>query len=92
MPAVSNNSPLMYLSSSKPTVERYYFEMFGKAYSVPTGIIAYGDKPDVVLNGALRLGIEMTRFYVTGGRLPKSEQAQRKLREIAVAKGDQLYQ
>jgi hypothetical protein len=34
----------------------------------------------------------MTRFYVTEGVSPNSEQAQRKLREIVIAKGDQLYQ
>ena len=31
-------------------------------------------------------------LYVTEGASPNSEQAQRKVREIAVAKGDQLYQ
>ena len=73
-------------------VERHYFEMFRKAYSLPSGTISYGDKPDVVLEGASKLGIEMTRLYVTEGASPNSEQAQRKVREIAVAKGDQLYQ
>jgi hypothetical protein len=80
------------MPSEQQRVERHYFEMFRKTYSLPPGIITYGDKPDVVVNGPAKLGIEMTRFYVTVGASPNSEQAQQRLREIAVAQGDQLYQ
>ncbi len=74
------------------SIEPYYFEMFRKAYPLPPGIVTYSDKPDVVLNGKQRVGIEITNFYVTKGGSPNSEQVQSKRRKAAVATGQKLYQ
>lgn len=73
-------------------IEQYYFEMFRKAYTLPPGDIIYADKPDVLLNGTQKLGIEITNFYVTEGASPASEQVQGKLRKTAVAEGYRLFQ
>jgi len=73
-------------------IERYYFDMFRKAYPLPSGAICYGDKPDVIVNGTHTIGIEITRFYVADGAFSDSEQVQRKRLETAVAKGQHLYQ
>src|ERR1017187_8559629 len=73
------------------TIERYYFEMFRKAYPLPPGEITYADKPDVLLCGTQKLGIEITNFYVTEGTSPASEQVQCKLRKTAVAEGHRIY-
>jgi len=43
--------------------ERHYFEMFRRAYPLPAGAIRYDDKPDVILEGEQKLGIEITNFY-----------------------------
>lgn len=73
-------------------IERYYFEMFRKAFPLPPGTIAYSDKPDVILNATRKIGIEITNFYVTGGGSSRSEQVQCKRREDAVSKGQRLYE
>jgi hypothetical protein len=72
--------------------ERDYFEMFRKVYPLPAGTIRYGDKPDVIVDGTQKLGIEITNFYLTGGASASSEQVQRKRREAAVFEGQRLYQ
>jgi hypothetical protein len=66
---------------SNQEIERHYFEMFRRDYDVPQGVVVYGDKPDVVIDGDRKVGIEVTRFYLEDGQLPTSEQRQRKLRE-----------
>jgi hypothetical protein len=73
-------------------IERYYFEMFRKVYRLPPGTINYGDKPDVILEGAQTIGIEITRLYVADGSNSESEQAQRERREAAVSQAQQLYE
>ena len=72
-------------------IERYYFEMFRKAYALPPGEITYADKPDVLLNGAQQIGIEITNFYVTGGTSAASEQVQSKLRKAVVSEGHRIF-
>ena len=61
---------------SNDRIERHYFEKFRKIYPLPDGYIAYGDKPDVIVRGSRKLGIEITNFYVLSGNLLKSEQRQ----------------
>ena len=78
--------------SKQQTIERHYFEMFRKAYPLPSGRIDYDDKPDVILNGTQKLGIEITNLYVTDGSCPASEQVQRVRRKAVVSKAQQLYE
>ena len=72
-------------------IERYYFENFRKAYALPAGQLTYADKPDVIIDGAQRIGIEITNFYVAEGRSAASEQVQSGLREKAVKGGHRFY-
>ena len=73
-------------------IECYYFEMFRKVYPLPSGTINYRDKPDVILDGTQKIGIEITRFYGTDGSNSESEQAQRERRETAVYQAQHLYE
>jgi hypothetical protein len=72
-------------------IERHYFERFPKAYSLPTGQLGYGDKPDVTLAGERTIGIEVTRFYLQPGSRLESKQRQRPLRDAVVEQAQALY-
>ena len=72
-------------------LEQYYFEMFRRDYQLPEGTIVHGDKPDVILEGKRKIGIEITNFFLESGALPESEQIQRKAREAVVSKAQQVY-
>jgi hypothetical protein len=76
---------------SNQEIEQYYFEMFRKDYQLPEGTIVHGDKPDVILEGKRKIGIEITNFFLESGALPESEQVQRKAREAVVSKAQQVY-
>lgn len=74
-------------------IERHYFEMFCKRYpQMPPGPIVYGNRPDVIVEGPRRIGIEITRFFLEEGSLPQSEQRQRKLRDEVVSKAQDLFE
>jgi uncharacterized protein YxeA len=77
--------------NSKQKIEKHYFEMFREAYSLPSGEIEFGDKPDVIINGPKKIGIEMTNFYLKDGSSSKSEQKQQLLREAVVNSAQELY-
>jgi hypothetical protein len=77
---------------SNQKVERSYFEMFHKDYPLPMGSIIYGDKPDVILEGERKIGIEITNFFLEEGNLPESEQVQRKAREKVISDAQRMYQ
>ena len=51
------------LKKSNKEIEQYYFEMFSRDYPLPIGTIEYGDKPDVILTGVRKIGIEITNFF-----------------------------
>ena len=72
-------------------IERHYFERFREAYSLPTGQLGYGDKPDVTLTGDRTIGIEVTRFYLQPGSRLESKQRQRPLRDAVVEQAQPLY-
>ena len=75
----------------QPEIERHYFEQFQKAYPLPAGKIKYGDKPDVTITGAQKLGIEITNFYLEEGASTSSEQVQSGRRESVVSRAQTLY-
>lgn len=77
---------------SNQDIERHYFEMFRKDYPLPLGNIIYQDKPDVILEGERKIGIEITNFYLEKGELPESEQRQRGLREAIISDAQCNYQ
>ncbi|MBC8410784.1 MAG: hypothetical protein H8E12_19015 [Rhodobacteraceae bacterium] len=73
-------------------IEKHYFEMFRRIYQLPEGKVIYGDKPDIVIEGKKRVGIEITNFFLEDGNLPESEQVQRKIRERVVSDTQKIYQ
>ncbi|MBQ0946618.1 hypothetical protein KAK07_25050 [Ideonella sp. 4Y16] len=79
-------------STSNAQVERYYFEQFRNDFPLPAGEIIYTDKPDVIIRGPTRLGIEITNLYIRPGADPTSEQVQRRRREQALHLAQSLYQ
>jgi hypothetical protein len=78
--------------ASNQEIEQYYFEMFRKDYPLPHGTVIYDDKPDVILDGDKKIGIEITNFFLEKGNLTKSEQIQRKLREKVIKSAQHNYQ
>lgn len=76
---------------SKQEIERYYFGMFRRDYQLPEGTVVHRDKPDVILEGARKIGIEITNFLLESGALPQSEQVQRRAREAVVSRAQQIY-
>jgi hypothetical protein len=76
---------------SNDKIERRYFEKFRQVYQLPDGIVVYGDKPDVKIVGARKIGVEMTSFFLKSGSLFDSEQRQRPLRAKIVNQAQTLY-
>lgn len=76
---------------SNQDIEQYYFGMFRRDYQLPEGTIVHGDKPDVILEGKRKIGIEITNFFLENGALPESEQVQQKAREAVVSKAQRVY-
>lgn len=71
--------------------EQHYFEQFRRDYPLPDGDIEYIDKPDVIVRGALSLGIEITNLYIAPGSNPASEQVQRHGREQILKQAQAAY-
>jgi hypothetical protein len=76
---------------SNQEIERHYFELFRRIYPLPDGQVQHGDKPDVIIDGERRLGIEVTNFFLERGELPESEQNQRNIREDVLKKAHRKY-
>jgi len=79
------------MQSKQQRIERYYFGQFRKAFRLPEGQIKHGDKPDIIIHGTPKIGIELTNFYLDDGALPTSEQRQRELRDSVVSQSQKLY-
>ncbi|MGH2510321.1 MAG: hypothetical protein ACRDHZ_23345 [Ktedonobacteraceae bacterium] len=76
---------------SQQDKERYYFELFRKSYTLPEGEVCYGDKPDVTITGAHKLGIEITNFYHEDGSSAGSEQRQASRRTRVASLAQTFY-
>lgn len=85
------NRDLKVSKKSNQEIERHYFNMFSKDYRLPEGEIIFEDKPDVILQGRKKIGIEITNFYLENGGLLESEQKQRVVREKVVRKAQEIY-
>lgn len=90
--AQSNIVPELPEISEKRRIERHYFNQFKDNYPLPSGTVDFGDKPDVIISGARRIGIEVTNFFVTDGRRADSVQRQRERRNAVVAEAQRLFQ
>jgi len=71
--------------------ERHKFDHFRQMYSVPDGELVYDDKPDVIINGKRKIGIEITDYYTNDGSEIISEQRQSKIRHEVVAAAQKQY-
>jgi len=92
MPQVRQRVALTKMAKrSNQEIEQYYFGMFRRDYQLPEGTIIHGDKPDVILEGKRKIGIEITNFFLENGALPESEQVQQKARKAVVSKAQQVY-
>lgn len=88
---VNVNSHTNMAKRSNQEIERYYFDMFRRGYQLPEGTIVHGDKPDVILEGKRKIGIEITNFFLENGAYLESEQVQQRAREATVSKAQQVY-
>ncbi len=78
--------------SRQSALERFFFQEFSKSYPMlPTGTIAFGDRPDVVIHGRQTWGIEIANVYLRDGSDEGSEQIQARRRAQAIALGQELY-
>ncbi|WP_156965838.1 hypothetical protein [Paraburkholderia bannensis] len=71
--------------------ERRIFEMFASHITLPAGEIVYDDRPDVLIDGPRKIGVEITDLYLADGDDPTSEQVQRRCREAVLERAQRLY-
>jgi len=76
---------------SNQAVERHYFEQFKVHYPIPFGHVAYGNKPDVIIQGEQLIGVEIANLYLADGADPASEQTQRRFRQEVLEQAQALY-
>lgn len=78
-------------NEKKQEQEKAVFEMFARHFTVAEGEIEFGDKPDVVIDGPRKIGIEITDLYHADGDDPESEQVQQRHRTAAVEQAQALH-
>jgi hypothetical protein len=78
-------------STSNSAIERHYFEQFRAHFALPDGEVEYSDKPDVLINGRRRIGIEIANLYLVDGKDAASEQVQRIRRESMLKQAQTKY-
>lgn len=78
-------------NQKKQEQERALFEMFARDFDLPAGEIVYGDKPDVVIDGTRKIGIEITDLYLADGSDPGSEQVQQRHRDAVLQRAQTLH-
>jgi len=71
--------------------ERYYFERFCRVYNLPEGQVQYGDKPDIIIEGQQKIGIEVTNLYLKDGKLLDSEQSQSVIRAHVIREAQKKF-
>ena len=71
-------------SDKNKDLEKHFFEKFRLDYALPEGIVTYADKPDVIIKGSRKIGIEISNLYIKDGNDLHSEQRQRNLRELVL--------
>jgi len=76
---------------SNQDIERHYFKQFMTHFPLPSGEPQYGDKPDVILHGERRIGVEIANLYLVDGHDSASEQIQRNFRKEVLKKAQARY-
>ncbi len=77
---------------SNQAIEQHYFEQFQKHYPLPSGVVEFKDKPDVLIRGPLKVGVEIANLYISNGSDPASEQVQRPRRKQVIEQAQALHQ
>ncbi len=77
--------------ASNSTIERYYFEAFRAHYALPDGEVEYMDRPDVIIHGVRRLGVEIANLYLVDGKDLAAEQIQCRLRQTVLEHAQAQY-
>ncbi|MHB1667640.1 MAG: hypothetical protein ACYCSR_05625 [Thiomonas sp.] len=77
--------------ASNQAIERGYFEQFRAHFPLPAGSVEYTDKPDVIIHGARKLGVEIANLYLSDGGDSSSEQAQRRFRKRVLQEAQAQY-
>ncbi|MDR3571280.1 MAG: hypothetical protein P4L81_03710 [Candidatus Pacebacteria bacterium] len=78
-------------NQKKQEQERAVFEMFARDFELPAGAIVYGDKPDVIIDGTHKIGIEITDLYLADGDDPGGEQVQQRHRDAVLLRAQTLH-
>lgn len=76
---------------SNQAIECHYFEQFKAHFPIPPGKLVYGDKPDVIIEGERRIGVEIANLYLADGGDPTSEQTQRRFRQEVLKRAQNSY-
>jgi hypothetical protein len=77
---------------SKQEAERRVLNEFKKTYKdFPEGTIKHGDKPDTVIFGPRKIGIEITGFDLVEGGRSESERQQKLRRDGVTEEAQKLY-
>ena len=77
---------------SKQETERHVLDQFGKAFkNFPDGTIRHGDKPDTIILGPRKIGIEITGFDLIDGGRSDSERQQKLRRDGVTEEAQKLY-
>lgn len=71
--------------------ERDYFEAFAGVYNIPKGEIIFCDRPDVIIDGKQKIGVEITELFKKPGGLLESEQQQREIRKEVLNKAFEKF-
>ena len=78
--------------SGKMANECRQLAAFKRAYcDFPAGTIKYSDKPDIIVEGRSKIGIEITEFDLVNGGDQNSERQQSLMRCGVVKKAQTLY-
>jgi hypothetical protein len=76
---------------SQAAEEKRYFEQFAEDYRLPEGEVVFGDKPDVRILGARKIGVEIASLYKQDGRDPAAEPAQMVFRQQVIDLAENIY-
>ncbi len=79
---------------SKQEIERHYFKKFvaSDKYKLPKCEVIFGDRPDVIIKGQRKVGIEITNLYKACGKDKKSEQQQREIRKKVLREAKRRFE
>ncbi len=76
---------------SNREIEEECFRQFCAHFPLPPGEVVHQDKPDVIISGPRKIGVEIARLYLADGSDPHSEQLQRPRRETVIREAQAQY-